>query len=1197
MVGVVEELAQQWDLQDFNPTQGRFTWSNNRTGTEHISARLDRFLVQTSLLMNKKIITTKILPKLSSDHKPIQLCLEDEEDLGPIPFRFSPQWIEREGFFETVKTAWASSITSSPSFIWEQKLKLTKKALKEWIKKPVQNPTSQRVAAIQALHTLQNDMESKNINEELLDLEKKAQRAAYQSFRKEEEYWRLKSRSLWLKAGDRNTSFFHRQYRARLSRNFIAEIKTSTGQICKGFQQVKEAAETHFQNLYNPDAQGEEVDDAEFLTLIPSLISPEDNSDLCKLVSEEEIIKIIWSMDSDKAPGPDGFTIHFYKVFWDIIKYDLQKMVRGFMNKAKVGGSTNSTYLALIPKDSNPETFARFRPISLCNASYKILAKLLANRIKPLLPRIISSAQGGFVEGRHILDNVIQVQETIHSSKQRKEKGILIKLDMANAFDKVNRSFLSKVLLSFGFSSQFVNLIKACMSNPWIAPLINGRPTNFFKAKRGIRQGCLLSPFLYILMAEALSRKLKAKRVSGSLPGLKPTSRINPLNHALFADDSILLGGASSGIAKAFDTVIKNYCKVSGALVNEKKSEVFSWNINQQELNIIANILGFKGHSQWDRIRYLCLPIISGVNKRSLWSDIIGKFKTKISKWGGYWLTKGGKVILIKSQLSSLIIYQAAFLLAPRNVMEQISSFLRNFLWQGGRGNDKKLHLVNWDTVKKPINEGGLQIREPSLVNLALRSKILWKMIKEPLHPVSAILRSKYTNKAKFRILQLGYTTNRKHTIFDISNWDHRYEWTGWAIPDPPAHLQTQINSFLDLLEDVAPIHRSMKDRWGWGHTGEYTTAEGYKAYQTTGNNKHSAAFWKNVWEPLALPKVNFFFWMLMHNKLLTGDNMAKRKFAGPHWCALCRCNTETAQHLFIDCLFAKEFWDLMLQDFRVSSPSQITVSDLFAEWNHLYPQRIPHKSLSRKVWNALPKFVCWKIWLACNQKIINDLNHTPLQVAAKARTLLLEAAQQQYYKEDTLLQPVEKRWLGTLELQSRKTLLPPQTEHPIWKKRDPDETFQLWWRAQKSHTIFFDGASKGNPGPSGAEGLIFSPDGVSRDTFFWGLGLKTNNQAELLSLLKACQIAREKGIKDIQVFGDSKILIKKLNAAEQFRNAGLNRTSERLKKVLSAFASFKFYHILRSSDSDADLLANKGSALYKGLLFINEDRFVEIPC
>jgi hypothetical protein len=194
---------------------------------------------------------------------------------------------------------------------------------------------------------------------------------------------------------------------------------------------------------------------AEFLSNIPHLIRPEDNAALTSEVTEEEIIKVIWSMESDKAPGPDGFTIHFYKVCWNIIKRDLQKMIKGFMRKAKIGGGTNSTYLALIPKDSNPETFARFRPISLCNASYKILAKLLASRIKPLLKRLISSPQGGFVEGRHILDNVIQVQETIHSSKKRKEKGMLIKLDMANAFDRVNRSFLIKVLLSFRLLAPF----------------------------------------------------------------------------------------------------------------------------------------------------------------------------------------------------------------------------------------------------------------------------------------------------------------------------------------------------------------------------------------------------------------------------------------------------------------------------------------------------------------------------------------------------------------------------------------------------------------------------------------------------------------------------------------------------------------------------------------------------------------------
>ena len=162
-------------------------------------------------------------------------------------------------------------------------------------------------------------------------------------------------------------------------------------------------------------------------------------------------------------------------------------MAHDFMRKAKIGGGINSTFLALIPKEASPSSFDRYRPISLCNSTYKIMAKLLVNRIKPLLQKLISLAQGGFVKGRHILDNVIQVQEALHSSHSRKEQGMLIKLDMCNAFYRVNRSFLYRVLLSFGFSQDFINLIKACLKKIWIASMINGRPANLFLATRGLR--------------------------------------------------------------------------------------------------------------------------------------------------------------------------------------------------------------------------------------------------------------------------------------------------------------------------------------------------------------------------------------------------------------------------------------------------------------------------------------------------------------------------------------------------------------------------------------------------------------------------------------------------------------------------------------------------------------------------------------
>ena len=140
-------------------------------------------------------------------------------------------------------------------------------------------------------------------------------------------------------------------------------------------------------------------------------------------------------------------------------------MIKDFQQKAKVGGSIN-TFLALIPKEVNMSSFDRFKPISLCNASYKILAKIMADRIKALLGKLISPIQSGFFKGRHILDNVIQVQEAMHSSHQWKEQGMLIKLDMENEFDRVKLSFLYRVLHTFGFSYGFANLIKACTGNP-----------------------------------------------------------------------------------------------------------------------------------------------------------------------------------------------------------------------------------------------------------------------------------------------------------------------------------------------------------------------------------------------------------------------------------------------------------------------------------------------------------------------------------------------------------------------------------------------------------------------------------------------------------------------------------------------------------------------------------------------------------
>lgn len=362
------------------------------------------------------------------------------------------------------------------------------------------------------------------------------------------------------------------------------------------------------------------------------------------------------------------------------------------------------------------------------------------------------------------------------------------------------------------------------------------------------------------------------------------------------------------------------------------------------------------------------------------------------------------------------------------------------------------MHLVSWDMVRRPTAEGGLQIRDPSLVNLALGGKILWKMVSEPNHQTNNTLMLKYSRNTIYRGLQFDPSVNGtqiwklcsksrkffnqhlyrvpgndkriniwndrimgndplgeneaimdirewllqagKTRLYDISSWDSKGEWAGWDINGIPDWLIPQKNQLIDLLEGSSPEHRHIRDSWAWGMTGTYTTAAGYKALQSPRNSSHAPTFWKSFWENLSLPKVNFFFWTLVHNTLLTGDNLEKRNIAGPHRCELCRCHSETAQHLFLGCKFSKEAWDFALFGLQIPAFPQNTVADLFASWNNIYPHSIPSKSFWKKIWTAIPKFVCWQIWLARNDQIFNKNRITPLQSAAKAKALLLEAAQ-----------------------------------------------------------------------------------------------------------------------------------------------------------------------------------------------------------
>jgi hypothetical protein len=321
------------------------------------------------------------------------------------------------------------------------------------------------------------------------------------------------------------------------------------------------------------------------------------------------------------------------------------------------------------------------------------------------------------------------VQEALHSSIRRKDKGIIIKMDLANAFDRVRHNFLFKVMRNFGFSTAFVNWIKACIRSPWIAPLVNGRVTKFFQASRGLKQGCPLSPLLYAIQASVLSFQLEHSQNQNNLHGLRIVPRVKDINHAQFVDDTLLLGGASLQTTRKFKDELEAYTEISGSVISHAKSKIYGWNITPNEMLGIFGILGMEGCTNWDAFKYLGVPIFKTTPRSSHWNLLIDKIKNKITSWGANWLNLAGKVVLIKAALASIPIYQSSFLLALVSIIQKIEAMYKRFLWEGGKQSGRKLHLISWEKISKPILEGGLNFKNDHVQNLALGAKLLWNLV------------------------------------------------------------------------------------------------------------------------------------------------------------------------------------------------------------------------------------------------------------------------------------------------------------------------------------------------------------------------------------------------------------------------------------------------------------------------------------
>ncbi|KAL2527111.1 Uncharacterized protein Adt_12165 [Abeliophyllum distichum] len=482
-------------VEDVN-CRSQFTWSNGR-----MWEKLDRILVNYQWNSAFEDFKAEVLNRDTSDHCPILIHCSPPSIKPKSSFRFQSIWCHHEGLLEIVKQNWDTPLTpySKGLFGFFYKIKRLKNTLKRWNDEVFGNIFEEiKKAEKEALakERTYDSVKSPETREEM----HRAYANLNNLLSQEEAFWRQKSGIKWLREGDRNSKYFHAVVKKKRSKNKITQIRNTEGRLITDVEEIQNSAVNYFQNILSREPT---EDCSELLEAIPNIITVEENRNLNTAPTIEELKDTVFSLDKDSAAGPDGLSALFYQFCWEVIQKDLHEAVVDFFDGKIIPIGVAVTSIVLLPKKLNAEEWKDFRPISLCNVLNKIMTKILASRLNKLLPKIISPSQSGFTPGRDIGDNILLAQELIYQLDRKTRGGnVVLKLDMAKAYDRVDWSFLMKVLERFGFNHDWIDKIERCISNCGFSIIFNGELKGFFKSSRGLRQGDPISPSLFIILAE-----------------------------------------------------------------------------------------------------------------------------------------------------------------------------------------------------------------------------------------------------------------------------------------------------------------------------------------------------------------------------------------------------------------------------------------------------------------------------------------------------------------------------------------------------------------------------------------------------------------------------------------------------------------------------------------------------------------------